>query len=122
MHPKAPYDTHGDRSPFRTGPTPRSCADRVIAKPTRHPTPEELERDLLALIGERLLDLPAGFSATARLADAGLDSMAVMQLLLLIEGRFGLWLPEEDLVSENLASVRTLAHLLGRRLGERNGG
>lgn len=95
--------------------------DRVIPKPTRHPTPEDLERDLLALIGERLLDLPEGFDATARLADAGLDSMAVMQLLLLIESRFGLWLPEEDLVSENLASVRALAHLLGRRLDERNG-
>ena len=110
------------RPPVPSGPTLRSFADRVISKPTPHPTPDDLERDLLALIGERLLDLPAGFSATARLGDAGLDSMAVMQLLLLIEDRFGVWLPEQDLVAENLASVRTLAHVLRRRLGESNGG
>jgi acyl carrier protein len=79
----------------------------------------DLERDLLALVREHLLDDAAELDATSRLSDAGLDSMAVMQLLLLIEDRFGLWLPEEDLTHENFASVRTLAGAVARRLAER---
>jgi acyl carrier protein len=77
-----------------------------------------LESDLLALVRERLLDLPAGFGPSSRLADAGLDSMAVMQLLLLVEDRFGIWLPEADLLPENLETVRAFAHVLARRLDE----
>jgi acyl carrier protein len=75
-----------------------------------------LERELLVLVEEHLLDGMAGLEPTTRLTDAGLDSMAIMQLLLLIEDRFGLWLPEADLLPENLESARTLAALLARRL------
>ncbi|HEY8515875.1 MAG TPA: phosphopantetheine-binding protein [Candidatus Binatia bacterium] len=79
----------------------------------------DLERDLLALVEEHLLDGDVRLDATSPLSSAGLDSMAVMQLLLLIEDRFGLWLPEEDLTRENFACIRALAAALERRLAER---
>ena len=79
-----------------------------------------LERELLVLLEEHLLDGADGLGPTTLLADAGLDSMAIMQLLLLIEDRFGLWLPEEDLTRDNFACVRSLAVAVARRLAARD--
>jgi acyl carrier protein len=90
-----------------------ACATAPIDLP-------DLERELRVLLEEHLLDGAAGLGPTTRLADAGLDSMAIMQLLLLIEGRFGLWLPEEDLTHENFACIRSLALAVSRRLALRD--
>jgi acyl carrier protein len=83
---------------------------------------ETLERGLLDLITGRLLDSSVALDATSGLAEAGLDSMAIMQLLLLIEDSYGLWLPESDLSRTNFASVRALAGVLHKRLSERESG
>jgi acyl carrier protein len=90
----------------------------VTTKPAPSLDATDLEREVLALLGQNLLDLPPRFDVDSHLVDAGLDSMAVMQLLLLIEQHFGLWLPEADLLPENLQSARTLAALLARRLAD----
>jgi acyl carrier protein len=42
--------------------------------------------------------------------------MAIMQLLLLIEQKFGVMLPESDLSRENFNDIRSLARLLEKRL------
>lgn len=93
----------------------------MISKSASRPDLDALEREVLGLVTERLLDVSPGFGVDSRLIEAGLDSMAVMQLLLLIEDHFGLWVPEADLLPENLESVRALARLLARRLAERDG-
>ena len=46
---------------------------------------------------------------------AGLDSMALLKVLLFIEAEFGFWIPDEDLVQENVRSPRTLATYICRR-------
>lgn len=45
----------------------------------------------------------------------GIDSMALLKVLLLVEAEFGFWPPDEDLVAENLRSTRALAHYICRR-------
>ena len=45
----------------------------------------------------------------------GVDSMAMLKVLLFVESEFGFWPPDEDLVTENLRSPRALAHYIGRR-------
>jgi acyl carrier protein len=47
----------------------------------------------------------------------GIDSMALLKVLLFVEEEFGFWMPDEDLVAENLASPRALAHYICRRGG-----
>jgi len=47
----------------------------------------------------------------------GIDSMALLKVLLFVEAEFGFWMPEEDLVAEHLASARTLAHYICHRRG-----
>lgn len=78
--------------------------------------PSGLEHELLRLVRDHLLDgIGDDFDVLSSLPDAGLDSMAIMQLLLLIEDRFGIWLPEEDLTRENFACIRSLALAVIRR-------
>jgi diaminopimelate decarboxylase len=47
----------------------------------------------------------------------GIDSMAMLKVLLFVEATFGFWMPDEDLVAENLASPRALARYICRRRG-----
>lgn len=46
---------------------------------------------------------------------AGIDSMALLKILIFIEAEFGFWMPDEDLVEEHLASPRALARYICRR-------
>jgi acyl carrier protein len=46
---------------------------------------------------------------------AGIDSMALLKVLLFVEAEFGFWPADEDLVVENLRSARALAHYVCRR-------
>jgi len=49
------------------------------------------------------------------LEQAGIDSMALLKILLFIEAEFGFWMPDEDLVEENTASARALANYIRQR-------
>ena len=88
----------------------------MTVEPTELLDPSGLEHELLRLVRDHLLDgVAADFDVLASLPDAGLDSMAIMQLLLLVEDRFGVWLPEEDLTRENFSCIRSLALAVLRR-------
>lgn len=47
----------------------------------------------------------------------GIDSMAMLKVLLFVEAEFGFWMPDEDLVIENLRSPQALAEYICRRRG-----
>lgn len=88
----------------------------MTVAPTAIHDPSGLEHELLQLVREHLLDgLGPDFDALSSLPQAGLDSMAIMQLLLLVEDRFGVWLPEEDLTRENFSCIRALARAVVAR-------
>lgn len=80
------------------------------------PDPANLEQQILTAIGERILEVPAGFDADSDLYAAGLDSMAMMQLVLLLEEKFGVVVPDSDICRANFQSVRQLARLVRERL------
>ena len=80
------------------------------------PNLRTLEEELVTLISERLLETAPDFSETSNLFDAGLDSMAIMQLLLLIEEKYGIMLSDADLSTDNFKSARQLASLLIERI------
>lgn len=71
---------------------------------------------LLALIREeRIVELPDGFAAGDDLFAAGLDSMAVMQLLVAVGEKWQVRLGAADVTRENFGSAAALARLLERR-------
>ncbi len=67
------------------------------------------------LRSEQILDLTECFSIRDDLFLAGLDSMAVMQLVVAAEDRFGVVLQAADLSKENLCTAESLAALLTTR-------
>ena len=46
---------------------------------------------------------------------AGVDSMGLLRIFLFIEAEFGFWMPDDDLVRENVGSTRALANYIARR-------
>ena len=48
------------------------------------------------------------------LLEAGLDSMAIMRLVMFIEDEFGVVLPDDELAPENLRTLRRLQDWVGR--------
>jgi acyl carrier protein len=64
---------------------------------------------LRALIDQQLFPLDPSVPADADLYAEGLDSMALMQLILLLEREFGIVITPEDLGRENFATLANLA-------------
>lgn len=77
------------------------------------PARETLEQQLVTLIAERLLETQPGFGADSDLYQNGLDSMAIMQLLVLVEEEYGVSIPEAALTRKNFSTIRQLAGLIG---------
>ncbi len=64
---------------------------------------------------EGIVELGDGFGAGEDLFEAGLDSMAVMQLLVAAGERFGVVLEAGDVTRENFATAGALAGLIAKR-------
>lgn len=82
------------------------------------PTIEELTAKVFAILRDEVLSAGSDFSARSNLIDAGLDSLAVTQLMLSIEESTGIWVDESFLTPENLESAETLAALVHERIAE----
>jgi acyl carrier protein len=85
------------------------------------PTPshEALVRIVYDILRTQLLSVGSEFTPRSNLVEAGLDSLAVTQLLLAIEEQTGIWVDEGLLTPENLESAETLAacvHELQRKI------
>jgi len=80
------------------------------------PTTETLTKRIFEILRDEILNVDAGFSPQSNLVDAGLDSLAVTQLMLSIEESTGVWVDEGLLTPENLATAETLAALVYEQL------
>jgi len=84
----------------------RTCRDR---------DPDDVAAALTAFINDSLMARGRRVRPDDDLAAAGVDSMALLKILLFIEAEFGFWIPDEDLSDANLASPRALANYVCRR-------
>ena len=76
--------------------------------------PSHLEEALLRLVREKLFDGGAPMTVETDLFAAGLDSMGIMQLMISIEERFGVSVPEASVTRENFSTASSLAALVRR--------
>ena len=72
------------------------------------PTPDQIRE----LIDGQLIEFTPGFGNEDDLFEAGLDSMAIMQLLLLIEESFGVEIPMGEVTRDNFHSTTAIARLV----------
>lgn len=78
--------------------------------PRRSPwTRESLAARIVEILRDDLLDVDDSFGPRSHLVEAGLDSLAVTQLMLSLEESTGVWVDESLLTPENLESAESLA-------------
>lgn len=80
------------------------------------PTQEELTQHVYEVVRDEILSAGPSFTPRSSLVDAGVDSLALTQILLSIEERTGFWMDESLLTPESLESVETLARLVHEQL------
>jgi acyl carrier protein len=78
---------------------------------------ERLTQRIFEILRDEILEVGAGFTPRSDLLEAGLDSLAVTQLLLALEESTGIWVDEGLLTPENLASAESLAACVAGLLG-----
>jgi diaminopimelate decarboxylase len=76
----------------------------------------EIARGLVGFINGEIMAPGHGVGPDDTLEAAGVDSMALLKVLLFVEREFGFWVPDEDLIEENVATASTLARYVARRL------
>ena len=74
--------------------------------------PQELEDEVFRLVKEEM-QLDGTFTVTTPLDEVGLDSLALVRVLVAIDNHIGVWLEGESLTPENLLDVRHLAACVG---------
>ncbi len=82
-------------------------------------THERLAELIHRILREDLLEVADDFTPRSNLVEAGLDSLAVTQLMLSIEENTGVWVDESLLTPENLESSESLAACVHEHLGQR---
>jgi acyl carrier protein len=77
--------------------------------------PEEVAHALTAFVNDRIMARGRPIRPDDDLEAAGVDSMALLKVLLFVEAEFGFWIPDEDLLATNIASLRALAGYICRQ-------
>jgi acyl carrier protein len=77
----------------------------------------EIERDVRSFITENFILDGEHLEGDASLTGRGvLDSMGVLELIMFVEERYGVKVPDEDTVPENFDSVDRIVRYLDARL------
>jgi len=71
---------------------------------------------LVAFVNREIMAPGHAIAPEDRFDAAGVDSMALLKVLLYVEQEFGFWVPDDDLVDANVASATTLARYVAGRL------
>lgn len=79
--------------------------------------PDGVVRALVSFINTSIMARGHSVQGDDDLEAVGVDSMALLKILLFIEVEFGFWMPEEDLIDANIRSPRALANYICRRPG-----
>ena len=77
--------------------------------------PEEVTNAVTEFINATIMARSRPVRSDDDLELAGLDSMALLKVLLFIEAHYGFWMPDEDLVADNTRTARAFANYICRR-------
>ena len=81
----------------------------------------EIERDVRAFIADNFILDADALAADASLTQSGvLDSMGVLELIMFLEERFGLSVPDDEALPENLDSIERITRYVRRRTAGRD--
>lgn len=64
---------------------------------------------MVKYLNSEIMDEPLEFDPATPFSEIGVESYDIIQLVLFIERKFGIEIPESELIPENLESIDTLA-------------
>ncbi|GAB4335621.1 MAG: hypothetical protein Kow0089_05410 [Desulfobulbaceae bacterium] len=70
---------------------------------------KELTEELNEFVRETILAENARFSPDTPLEEVGIDSVSLLEILLFLERRWGVFIPDEKLTPAHIATLRQLA-------------
>jgi acyl carrier protein len=74
--------------------------------------PDDIAQALLGFVNAEIMAPGAAIGAGDPFDRAGVDSLALLRVLVFVEATFGLWVPDEDLSETNVGSVDALARYI----------
>jgi acyl carrier protein len=74
--------------------------------------------DLCGFLSSNILADGVEIEPATSLALVGVDSFSLLEIIMFIERKYGVTLPESDLIPENLSSVQSLAQCLKARIAD----
>ena len=77
---------------------------------------DTISRELCSYIKSMIVDKRVDVEPATEFAKLGIDSLSLIELVLFIERKFNVTLPEEVLLPENFKSAETLAKCTHRHL------
>lgn len=80
---------------------------------------DDIEAELAGFLGREIFAPETPVDRETDLVAAGFDSMSLVRLLLFVETKYGLWIPESEITSTALLNVRSLARTVSRLLHEK---
>ena len=78
------------------------------------PSVDEVTAAIVRFLNARIMAETNAVGADDDLAAAGVDSMALLKVLVFVEREYGIWVPDEELTDDVIRSARTLATYVGR--------
>lgn len=73
------------------------------------PSVDAVSAAIVGFLNTEIMASTHAVAADDDLAAAGVDSMALLKVLVFLEREVGVWIPDEDLTDDVIRSARTLA-------------
>jgi len=80
-----------------------------MAAADAHPSVEVVTAAVVRFLNTEIMAASHPIAADHGLAESGVDSMALLKVLVFLEREFGIWIPDEDLTDDVITSAQTLA-------------
>jgi acyl carrier protein len=80
-----------------------------VLDPRTTPSLEDVTTAIVRFLNSHIMAETNAIAADDGLAAAGVDSMALLKVLVFLEREYGIWVPDEELTDDVISSARTLA-------------
>jgi len=80
--------------------------------------PEEIQGRLLEFLRKEVFSPEVAITEETDLIASGFDSFSLVNLMLFVEQRYGLWIPEKEITAATFQNTRSLAAVVFRLLHE----
>ena len=70
---------------------------------------ETIETDIITFLVNNIVAANTAVTATTVLRDIGIDSFSIVEIILFIERKYGVVIPDDQLIPENFRTIQALS-------------